>query len=171
MQVAARLIEMVSGERVASSMVGLISTGTLFLGIVILAAGLWFDADVVIIAFAVSFGVGQGLNFIARAILPARLFGTDGYGAMTGKLATIRLFAMAGAPFCTALALTHAGIGMTFAMLIGIAAVSVAASWALWGIETACQQCAGFRVRSMRWWVESPALSAAAQRRARDHNL
>lgn len=135
MQVAARLIEMITGERVASSMVGLISTGSLFLGIVILAAGLWFDADLVIIAFAVSFGVGQGLNFIARAILPARLFGTDGYGAMTGKLATIRLFAMAGAPICTALALTHAGIAMTFAMLIGIAAVSVAASWALWGIE------------------------------------
>jgi hypothetical protein len=136
MQVGARLIEMVTGERVPSSVVGLISTGTLFLGVVILAAGLWVDGDLVIIAFAVSFGVGQGLNFIARAILPARLFGTDGYGAMTGKLATIRLFAMAGAPFCTALALTNAGIGPTFAMLIGIAAISVAASWALWGIET-----------------------------------
>lgn len=135
MQVGARLIEMITGERVPSSVVGLISTGTLLLGIVILTAGLWVEGDLVIIAFAVSFGVGQGLNFIARAILPARLFGTDGYGAMTGKLATIRLFAMAGAPFCTALALTHIGITLTFALLIAIAAISVAASWALWGIE------------------------------------
>ena len=87
------------------------------------------------IAFAVSFGVGQGLNFISRAILPARLFGTEGYGAMTGNLATIRLLAMAGAPVCTALVISHLGIGVTFILLMLIALLGVAASWALRVIE------------------------------------
>lgn len=136
MQVAARMIEMLTGERVASSVVGLISSGTMLLGIVFLMAGLWFDGDLIVIVFAISFGIGQGLNFIARAILPARLFGTDGYGAMTGNLATIRLFAMAGAPVCTAMTLTHFGIGATFILLVVMAVISVAASWALCLTET-----------------------------------
>ncbi|WP_417432863.1 MFS transporter [Hoeflea sp.] len=135
MQVAARLIEMLSGERVSSSVVGVISSTTLLLGLVCLVAGLWFDGELIVIAFAVSFGIGQGLNFIARAILPARLFGTEGYGAMTGNLATLRLLAMAGAPVCTALAISHAGIGLTLALLMLVAAVGVSASWALCLIE------------------------------------
>ena len=135
MQVAARLIEMLTGERVSSSVVGVISSTTLMLGLACLVAALWLDGEWIVIAFAVSFGIGQGLNFIARAILPARLFGTDGYGAMTGNLATIRLLAMAGAPVCTALAIGHLGIGATFAMLMLVAAMGVGASWALRAIE------------------------------------
>jgi len=135
MQVAARLIEMFIGERVSSSIVGVISSTTLLLGLACLVAGLWFDGELIVIVFAVSFGIGQGLNFIARAILPARLYGTEGYGALTGKLATVRLFAMAGAPVSTAMVLSHAGIGMTFTFLMLVAALSVAASWALVVIE------------------------------------
>jgi len=135
MQVGARLIEMLSGERVSSSIVGVISSTALLLGLACLAAALWLDGELIVIAFAVSFGIGQGLNFIARAILPARLFGTDGYGAMTGNLATLRLFAMAGAPVCTALALSHVGIGVTLALLMLVSAVGVSASWALVVIE------------------------------------
>jgi len=135
MQVAARLIEMLTGERVSSAVVGVISSATLMMGLACLVAGLWLDGELLVIAFAVSFGIGQGLNFIARAILPARLFGTDGYGAMTGNLATIRLFAMAGAPICTALVINHAGIGATFALLMLVAAVGVSASCALVVIE------------------------------------
>lgn len=135
MQVGARLIEMLTGERVSSSIVGVISNTALLVGLACLVAGLWLDGDLIVIVFAISFGIGQGLNFIARAILPARLFGTDGYGAMTGNLATLRLFAMAGAPVSTALVISYAGIGVTFAMLLLVAAVSVAASWALVVIE------------------------------------
>ena len=135
MQVGARLIEMLTGERVASSVVGLISSFAMFLGVAFLVAAHWLDGDVIVIVFAISFGIGQGLNFIARAILPARLFGTDGYGAMTGNLATIRLVAMAGAPICTALALDRAGIGATLGMLVAMAAIGVTASWALCMIE------------------------------------
>lgn len=135
MQVAARMIEMVIGERVSSSIVGVVSSTTLLLGLACLVAGLWFDGEMIVIIFAISFGIGQGLNFIARAILPARLYGTYGYGALTGKLATLRLFAMAGAPVSTALVLGHAGIEMTFALLVLVAAISVAASWVLVVIE------------------------------------
>lgn len=135
MQVAARLIEMLANARVTSSVVGVISSAALLLGLMFLIGGLWLDGEMIVIAFAVSFGIGQGLNFIARAILPARLFGTDGYGTVTGNLATIRLFAMAGAPVCTALVITHAGLGATFALLIMMALIGVSASWALYTIE------------------------------------
>ncbi|MEP3435300.1 MAG: MFS transporter [Hoeflea sp.] len=135
MQVAARVIEMLTGERVASSIVGLISSTALLLGIGCLVAALRLDGDWIVIVFAISFGIGQGLNFIARAILPARLFGTDGYGALTGNLATIRLFAMAGAPVCTALVIAHTGIGATFALLVLMALIAVWASWALCRLE------------------------------------
>jgi predicted MFS family arabinose efflux permease len=135
MQVAARLVEMLTGERVAASVVGVISSAALLLGLACLAAGLWIDGELIVIAFAVSFGIGQGLNFISRAILPARLFGTEGYGAMTGNLATVRLLAMAGAPVCTALVISHSGIGMTFFLLMLIAVIGVAASLALRIIE------------------------------------
>lgn len=135
MQVAARMIEMLTGERVSSSVVGVISSAALLLGIAFLASALWLDGDLIVIVFAVSFGIGQGLNFIARAILPARLFGTEGYGALTGNLATIRLFAMAGAPICTALAITHAGIGATFALFGLMAVIGVLAACGLQIIE------------------------------------
>jgi MFS family permease len=135
MQVAARMIEMLTGERVSSSVVGVISSAALLLGIAFLASALWLDGDLIVIVFAVSFGIGQGLNFIARAILPARLFGTEGYGALTGNLATIRLFAMAGAPICTALAITHAGIGATFALFGLMAVIGVLAACGLRIIE------------------------------------
>ncbi|WP_299868558.1 MFS transporter [uncultured Hoeflea sp.] len=131
MQVAARLIEMLTGERIASSVVGLISSASLLLGIGLLASALVIEGDVVIVVFAASFGIGQGLNFISRAILPARLFGTQGYGAVTGNLATVRLFAMAGAPVCTALMIAHAGIVATFALFGLIALIALAAAWAL----------------------------------------
>ncbi|AKI02635.1 arabinose efflux permease family protein [Hoeflea sp. IMCC20628] len=135
MQVAARMIEMLTGERVSSSVVGVISSAALLLGVAFLAAALWFDGDLIVIVFAVSFGIGQGLNFIARAILPARLFGTVGYGALTGNLATIRLFAMAGAPICSALAITHAGIGATFTLFGLMAVIGVLAACGLQIIE------------------------------------
>ncbi|MCY0149424.1 MFS transporter [Hoeflea sp. G2-23] len=136
MQVMARLIEMLTGERVASSVVGVISSSMLLFGICLLILALWINGPIIVIAFAASFGVGQGLSFIARAILPARLFGTDGYGTVTGKLATVRLFAMAGAPVCTALAIAHAGIAATLLLLSLVAVMTVAASWGLLRIES-----------------------------------
>ncbi|WP_417427207.1 MFS transporter [Hoeflea sp.] len=136
MQVMARLIEMLTGERVASSVVGVFSSTMMLLGLGLLISALWIDGPIIVIVFAASFGVGQGLSFIARAILPARLFGTDGYGAITGKLATVRLFAMAGAPVCTALAIAHTGVAATLGLLSLVAVMTVVASWGLLRIES-----------------------------------
>jgi MFS family permease len=143
MQVAARVIEMLTGERVSASLVGLISSAALLLGIALLGLALWVDGDAVIFVFAASFGIGQGLNFISRAILPARLFGTEGYGAVTGNLATVRLIAMAGAPVCTALMIAHAGIVPTLAIFGLIAFGAVVSSLALYAVEAAGNRKAG----------------------------
>jgi hypothetical protein len=65
MEVAARPIEILAGKRESSSVVGVISSTELLVGLACLMAGLWLKGDVIVIAFAVSFGIGQGLNFVA----------------------------------------------------------------------------------------------------------
>lgn len=55
-------------------------------------------------AFAVVFGVGQGLFSITRGTVPLALFGPQGYGALLGKLAAVRTVLSATAPFIFAIA-------------------------------------------------------------------
>jgi MFS family permease len=77
----------------------------LVLGLPVLAAG---------ILFATLFGVGQGLASIVRGTVPLVLFGTEGYAARLGRLAMLRTFAAAGAPFVFAAA--GAVLGWTAAL-------------------------------------------------------
>ncbi len=135
MQVGARVVELLTGGKVASSLVGVISNATMLGGILLLVAATGLPGSGLIIAFAASFGIGQGLAFIARAVLPARLFGTDGYGRVTGNLAAVRLLFTAAAPFLTALVIAQAGLSAAFALLIAMAVMGVAASLLLWWAE------------------------------------
>jgi hypothetical protein len=68
------------------------------------------------ILFAALFGVGQGLASIVRGTVPLVLFGRDGYAARLGRLAMLRIFAAAGAPFVFAAA--GAAVGWTAALWI-----------------------------------------------------
>ena len=88
-----------------------------------------------IVLFAVCFGVGQGLSFVARAVLPARLFGTEAYGKITGNLSGIRLVFTAAGPFLTAVAIDRYGAGGAFVMLLAMATIGVASAGALIFVE------------------------------------
>ena len=135
MQVGARVVELATGGRIASSVVGVVSSIGLALGLVLLFASWHMTGSTLVIAFAVSFGIGQGLAFIARAVLPARLFGTLGYGRVTGNLAAIRMVFTGAAPFLTALVIGQAGISAAFVMLGAMAAIGVVAAVMLCGLE------------------------------------
>ena len=76
-------------------------------------------------AFAVLFGVGQGLSSIVKGTVPLALFGAGGYAAMLGRLTRIRVLLGAGAPFVFAAAVDTVGAKISLGILlaIGIAAI------------------------------------------------
>lgn len=125
MQVGARIIEFATGGRVAASVVGVVSNAALLAGVLLLVAASLVTGSAPVLAFAVLFGIGQGLAFIARAMLPARLFGTEGYGTVTGNLASVRLVFTAAGPFVAAFALDRAGLAATLALFAGVAAIGL----------------------------------------------
>jgi MFS family permease len=113
-QVAIRLIDAVFLARLHPLSVAAISALALPLSVTGLVLGLapWAAG----ILFATLFGVGQGLASIVRGTVPLVLFGRDGYAARLGRLALLRTFTAAGAPFVFAAA--GAGLGWTPALWI-----------------------------------------------------
>jgi MFS family permease len=131
-QVLSRLINMVFGKSLSPPALAVLSAILIVAGVlVLLMAGNWLPGAV---AFAICLGLGSGINSIAQGSLPLHLFGSDGYGAITGKMAAARLAIGAGAPFVFAAAMENFGISFALAAnaclgAIGIAAfVAVAAS-------------------------------------------
>ncbi len=128
-QVLARLVEVSFGQRFDAMVTGKVSLGCLVACICLLLAtpGSLLTA----IAFAMLYGVSQGLITIARGTVPLQLFGIRGYGALVGKVSGIRFFVNASAPFLFAFFSTKVGIDFAL-MLCGAAAMtSVAAFWML----------------------------------------
>lgn len=96
-QVGARVAEIVFGRRRTPMFTGLVSTILLALGLSCLLAGT--VSNTAAFAFAVFYGMGQGLTYIVRGAVPLHLFGPAGYGRITGKLNSARLIASATSPF------------------------------------------------------------------------
>lgn len=124
-QVLSRLINMIFGKSLSPPALAVLSAVLIVLGILILlATGNWLPGAV---AFAICLGLGSGINSIAQGSLPLYLFGSDGYGAITGKMAAARLAVGAGAPFVFAAAMEN--IGLDFALIANacLGAISIAA--------------------------------------------
>ncbi len=130
-QVAGRLAEFVMSSKLPIFAVTLVSAALLPVALLLLIfAAPWIGAA---IAFAIMFGVGQGLTYIARGVFPLELFGSDGFGLLTGRFNAFRLYVSAGAPFVTAVVFEQAG---ATAALYCIATVGILAltSFALVGL-------------------------------------
>jgi predicted MFS family arabinose efflux permease len=109
-QVLSRLINMVFGTRLSPPVLAVISAALMVIGITIL--GVTGNSLAGAVAFAICLGLGSGINSIAQGSLPLYLFGSDGYGAVTGKMAAARLATGAAAPFLFATAMAQFGIGL-----------------------------------------------------------
>ncbi len=124
-QVMSRLINMVFGTSLSPPILAVISAALMVLGIVILAVtGSWLPGAV---AFAVCLGLGSGINSIAQGSLPLYLFGSDGYGAITGKMAAARLALGAAAPFAFAAAMQSLGIALSLFATAALGTVGMVA--------------------------------------------
>lgn len=124
-QVASRLINMIFGTKLSPPMLAVISGLLMVIGVIILGlSGNWLPGAV---AFAICLGLGSGINSIAQGSLPLHLFGSEGYGAVTGKMAAARLAVGAAAPFIFATAMQNFGIGTSLAINAALGLVGVIA--------------------------------------------
>jgi hypothetical protein len=122
-QVFSRLINMVFGQRISPVMLAMVSGGFMSAGIgTLLLTGNWLPGAIL---FAVLLGLGSGINSIAQGSLPLWLFGSEGYGALTGKMAAVRLVASAVAPFAFAVIAENAGMKPALAItaILGLAGI------------------------------------------------
>lgn len=122
-QVAGRLVEFFLSDRLSTFAVTLFSAAALPAALLLLVwTAPWAAAAIV---FAVVFGLGQGLSYIARGVFPLELFGSTGYGALTGRINAVRLYVSAGAPFITAAIFERSGAVITIYAIVftGISAL------------------------------------------------
>ena len=125
MQVAGRIVEFTFAKHATPSEVGMIALFAFPVAVLVLAFGgpeAW-----VFFAFAALWGASNGVMTIVRGTVPAEIWGRDGYGGLTGLMATPVLLARAVGPFFAAGLFTL--MGSYFAMALAFAAIGVV-SWA-----------------------------------------
>ncbi|CUX21533.1 arsenite efflux MFS transporter ArsK [Agrobacterium genomosp. 13] len=124
-QVMSRLINMVFGKHLSPPALAIVSAALMVAGAVILGmSGDWLPGAV---AFAICLGLGSGINSIAQGSLPLYLFGSAGYGAITGKMAAARLATGATAPFAFAAAMNHFGTTISLFVIAALGTFGILA--------------------------------------------
>ena len=123
MQVAGRVLELTVGARLKAATIGIIAMALLPASLLLLTAGNL--AWPLLIAFAVSYGIGNGVMTIVRGAIAAELFGRDAYGAINGAMATPVVVAKAAGPLVAAILFTTlGGYDATLMVLIAVGALS-----------------------------------------------
>jgi MFS family permease len=99
-QVAVRFINLVLGSKRHPLTVTLFGLSLLPLGLFIVAAAAPAESGAV--AFVILVGLCSGLKSIVQGTLTLALFGSEGFGARVGLMASFRYFLAAAAPFAFA---------------------------------------------------------------------
>jgi hypothetical protein len=122
-QFGGRLVEIVFGKNLRAITVARIAIGVLpfAFGLLLVAQG----QTLALLVFTLLAGASQGVVTIVRGALPLALFGSEGFGAVLGLLATPILIVNAASP--TAFALIVEQWGWTGAQAVLVA--TAAASW------------------------------------------
>ncbi len=126
--IAARLIEVVAGDRVRLERLSLyaLMLGAAACLLQLLAHG----SAPVSTAFVLLYSAGAGVLSIARATLPLLLFGQRGYAVMSGRLTVPQNLIFAAAPLLYAAGIERAGtdftlVGSAVLQLLALAALAV----------------------------------------------
>jgi predicted MFS family arabinose efflux permease len=82
-------------------------------------------------AFAVMFGMANGLFTIARGTVPLALFGPVGYGVLVGRLAGPWLLMQSVAPLALAFAVERIGDPGALTVVAGFALIALACLWSI----------------------------------------
>ena len=123
-QVAARLCEFVFARNVHPLFIARFAVGLLLVSFGLLwSFGL---STPVAFAFAILFGVANGLSTIARGAVPLALFGPVGYGRIIGRIAAPALIVTSIAPLVVAFVAERASDGYALGVAAAFAALSFA---------------------------------------------
>lgn len=129
---------MIGGKNLAPIKLAIISSSLMALAVTCLMLGAPFIAAALI--FACLFGFGNGLFSIVSGTLPLSLFGSEGYGAMQGKIMSARLIVSAMAPFAMAFAMGHLGVKAALAIVIACSVSSLIAFGLLVRLENEAEK-------------------------------
>jgi MFS family permease len=122
-QVAARLCEFIFARNVHPLWIARFAVGMLVLAFIMLwIAGL---STPVAFAFAIMFGVANGLLTIARGAVPLALFGSAGYGRTIGRIAGPALIVTSIAPVVVAFIAERTSDPMALATVAAFGAASL----------------------------------------------
>ena len=138
-QFAGRLVEIFFGRNLKAMTIARIAIGILPVSLLLLlfAQGQLWE----LVAFALLLGGSQGVITIVRGAVPLALFGTHGYGAVLGRIATPVLLVNAFAPAIFALLVDRFGWHMSFYVLLGCAmmtwvAIELMSGWYEGAVKT-----------------------------------
>ncbi|WP_054308679.1 arsenite efflux MFS transporter ArsK [Mesorhizobium sp. 1M-11] len=124
-QVVSRLINMGFGRNLSPVILAVIAATLMPIGVAVLA---WTAPSVAgAMAFAILFGLGNGLLSIVSGTLPLHLFGSEGYGRLQGKVNSARLVVSATAPFALAFGMIRIGVVPSLAIAVMAGALAVLA--------------------------------------------
>ncbi|GAC1041492.1 arsenite efflux MFS transporter ArsK [Rhizobium sp. No.120] len=124
-QVGSRLTNMVFGKNLPALHLAVIASMLIPAGVLVLM--LSAPSLPGAMAFAMIFGMGNGLLSIVTGTLPLHLFGSDGYGKLQGKMMAARLMLSALAPFALAFAMENIGITPSLAITAALGGLSIVA--------------------------------------------
>lgn len=126
-QIAARVVESLAGGRYHPVWTLAASVALMAIGLILLLSG-WPVIALAVILYA----GGYGISWIARGTLPLSIFGAARYPRLMGRIAMPSLVIQALAPAAGALAIEHAGISPTLAILAAFALLNIALMIALY---------------------------------------
>jgi len=124
-QVTARLCEFAFAKNLHPLDIARFAIALLLLAFILLAF-LGVPAPVAA-AFAIFFGIANGLMTISRGTVPLALFGPSGYGGVIGRIAGPSLILQAAAPLVLAFVAERVSDPAALAVVAGMAALSLAA--------------------------------------------
>lgn len=124
-QVAARLFEYARRSHFSPPMTAIIAASAMVLGLALLGVTLLALVPAFLFAFAVMYGVGQGLTSIVRGMLPLHYFGPEGYGRRTGTLSGFRMVLSASAPFTIIFLNERLGTATAIGCLVALSLLSL----------------------------------------------
>ncbi len=122
-QVSARLCEFMFARNLHPLNIARFAVGLLIVAFTMLA--LLGVSTPVAIAFAVMFGVTNGLITLARGSVPLALFGPKGYGRTLGRIAGPSLILQAAAPLVVALVIEQFSPSAGLALVAGVVVLSL----------------------------------------------
>lgn len=124
-QVAGRVWEMATQAKVSALGVGRVASALLPVSLAFLVGAHWSFASAV--AFALVFGLSNGLMTIAKGTVALALFGRGGYGAMLGRLSVASLLFRAFGPFVFAWLAALGGPALMIALMMACALAALVA--------------------------------------------